>query len=229
MFESKRRALIFIILSFILAAIGGILFYNTVKDLNADLGQMTEVYISNSNIPSREVINSTEVTTMKIPNRFVTDGHILSLEEFEDKISIIPLNVGDIITHNMLRPFSSVTDEGNRLVEMLIEWGNIHFDQKIEALDRVDIVVSHNFKEDPTTEIFMTDVLVATVSTGEEGFEGVTLEIPLLEAPLLIHMQNYADNIRILKSNSGMKVDIKQTGENAEEKSIDVQEDEDQG
>lgn len=85
MFESKRRAFIFLVLSFILAVIAGSLFYSKYQDLNADLGKMTEVYVTGQSIPSRQLIKPEQVVSIEILNRYVTDGHILSLDQLEIK------------------------------------------------------------------------------------------------------------------------------------------------
>lgn len=202
MFESKRRALIFLTLSFILAIIAGSLFYNKYKDLNAELGKMTEIYVANRDISSRQIIEPDDVTSIEIPNRYVTEQHILSLDQLENQVSIIPLKEGDFITENILKTYTNLNSSGNRLVEMLVDMGNVHFDDDIEYLDRVDIIVSHSFDDEPITELFMADVPVHKVMENEEGLAGVALEVSSKVAPELIHMQNYADFIRILKSSA---------------------------
>ncbi|KAB8139002.1 flp pilus assembly protein CpaB [Gracilibacillus oryzae] len=202
MFESKRRALIFITLSFILAILAGVLFYNNVNELNADLGEMSEVFVVEQNINSRERISADQITTIEIPNRYVTDAHVLSMEQIEGQVSIIPLQEGDFVTQNILRPFTELTDEGNRLVELLEDNSKVFFDDELQHLDRVDIVVSQSFEEEPVTEVFMSDVLVQKVISSDTG-QGVALEVSKQQAPELIHMQHYADNIHILKSTNG--------------------------
>lgn len=227
MFESKRRALIFISLSFILATIAGLLFFTNVQDLNSELGGMTEVYVAKDNIASRETIRPEQVERLELPNRYVTDAHITSLEQLEGNVSVIPLTEGDMITMNMLRPFTEVSDAGNRLVNLMKELGNVYFDQDLQALDRVDIIVSHNFDNNPITEIFMTDVPVASVRNGPEGIEGIAVEISFMEAPNLIHMQNFGQSIRVLKSNSGSEgifQPIDDTNEAVEEVEEEIEE-----
>jgi len=49
----------------------------------------------------------------------------------------------------------------------------------------------------------MKDVKVARIAKKSDKFAGVQLEVPLEQAPQLIHMQNYADSVRIVKSNVG--------------------------
>src|SRR5699024_3137954 len=116
MFESKRRALVFMILSFILAVIGAMLFYSKYQELNDNLGDMTKVYVTGKSLPSRQAIEASDVSSIEIPNKYVTDAHILSLDQLEDQVSIIPLKEGDLITENILRPYTELTSDENRLI-----------------------------------------------------------------------------------------------------------------
>src|SRR5690606_27771780 len=118
MLEAKRRAAIFLLLAFILAAVTGYLVLEKVKELNAELGGMTSIYIAKGSIPSRSQIELSQVTKMDIPNKFLTDSHIVSEKDFEHQVSIVPLNPGDIITKNMIKPISNLQDANNRLVTM---------------------------------------------------------------------------------------------------------------
>ncbi|MCM3708972.1 flp pilus assembly protein CpaB [Sporosarcina luteola] len=202
MLEAKRRAAIFLLLAFILAAVTGYLVLEKVKELNAELGGMTSIYIAKGSIPSRSPIEVSQVTQMDIPNKFVTDSHILSEDEFEHQVSIVPLNPGDIITKNMIKPVSNLQDANNRLVTMY-RTDKIQFDQVLTALDRVDIIVSTNNDGKKKTEVFMKDVLVAYAEGTNDNFSGIAVEVTAEEAPTLIHMQNYAEHIRVLKANVG--------------------------
>ena len=49
----------------------------------------------------------------------------------------------------------------------------------------------------------MKDVLVADAKGTENTLEFISVEIAAEDAPKLIHMQNYADHIRVLKANVG--------------------------
>ncbi|WP_280771174.1 SAF domain-containing protein [Salipaludibacillus daqingensis] len=202
MLESKKRALIFLTLSIIFAGIAGVLILNKVQDLQSELGGMTEVYIANTDISSRELIISDHITMMELPNRFVTESHITELEHLDGKVSVVPLSEGNLITHNMLRDYSNVTEDGNRIVA-LYSSDKIHFDQELEVMDRIDIVVSHGFEGESMTEVFMEDVPVAMVSREGNSFSGVAVEVSLDAASELIHMQNFASSLRILKANVG--------------------------
>ncbi|WP_156289406.1 Flp pilus assembly protein CpaB [Oceanobacillus salinisoli] len=207
MIESKKRAGIFFILAFILALIAGYLVYGKVKELNAELGGMTEVYVANGDIPSRVVLQEDQLAKMEIPNKFVTDSHITDFSEVQNRVSVVPLSEGDIITNNMIKPVSNLNNEDHRLVSIHRK-ENVQFDQVIEALDRVDIIVS----SDEETETFLTDVPVVYAQGTNDNFSGIAVELSTKDAERLIHQQNYADYIRILKANVG-KGDTMITGE----------------
>jgi len=204
MVESKKRAFIFLLISFVLALVVGYLVYEKVKELNADLGDMTEIYVAKESIRSRVLIQENQITTMEIPVRFLTDSHITDPTMLLDnQVSIVPLNAGDIITKNMIKPVSNLHDEDNRLVA-IYRTSNITFDQVVEPLDRIDIIVSMEDAEgEKITEVFMTDIPVIFTQGSGNDFAGAAVEVTIEEASELIHMQNYAEHIRILKANVG--------------------------
>lgn len=207
MLESKRRAAIFIILALLLAASAGYLVLEKVKSLNAELGGMTEIYVANGNLPARILITESQITTMEIPNKFVNDSHVTNKEEIVDQVLVVPLKKEELITKNIIKPYSNLRKEENRLVAMYPS-EKIMFDQVIEPLDRVDIVTSVPVQGDKSginfnTTVFMRDVPVAYAQGDEKNFQGVALEVSMEDAAKLIHMQNYADKIRVLKANAG--------------------------
>ncbi|MDN3448747.1 flagella basal body P-ring formation protein FlgA [Planococcus sp. APC 3906] len=202
MIESKRKAIIFFFLAAILAGTAGFLTLQKVKELNTDLGTMVNVYAAGQDIASRSVITPKDITVEKIPKKFVTDEHITNTDDLQNKVSVIPLSSGDLITKNMLKQASAVMEENNRLITLMSS-ERVFFDEELEALDRVDIIVSLREKEDNKTEIFMQDVKVARVANDSKKFAVVQLEVSLEQAPKLIHMQNYADSVRIIKANVG--------------------------
>jgi pilus assembly protein CpaB len=202
MIESKRKAIIFFLLAAILAGTAGFLTLQKVKELNNDLGTMVDVYAAGQDISSRSMITPKDVTIEKIPKKFVTEEHITKTADLENKVSVIPLSSGDLITKNMLKQASAVLEENNRLITLMAS-ERVFFDEQLEALDRVDIIVSLRDKDINKTEIFMKDVKVARVANEAKKFAGVQVEVALDQAPLLIHMQNYADSVRIIKANVG--------------------------
>lgn len=205
MLESKRRAFIFLSISLLLAIIAGLFFLQKIKELNSELGGMTQIYVTATDIPSRTLLQPNHVKQEEIPNRYINNSHVTNVEELIDMVLVVPLVEGDIITKSMLKPVSNTIDENNRLVT-IIQSERIRFDEELEGLDRVDIIISHKFEGKPITEVFMKDVLVAGVFKSEQQFSGVAVEIQAEDAPKIIHMQNYADSMRILKANVGKAV-----------------------
>ncbi len=211
------------------AAAAGYMVLQKVKDLNAELGGMTSIYIANGDIPARTLIQETQITTMEIPNKFVNAAHVIDKDLIINQVLVVPLANEEIITKNMIKPFSNLRDENNRLVAMSPS-EKVQFDQVIESLDRVDIIVS-TAEEGSTqkykTEVFMRDVPVAFARGASEDFAGVALEVSLDDAEKLIHMQNYADKIRVLKANvgkAGDPIEIPETTPEQEKEEAPVKE-----
>ncbi|WP_433746723.1 SAF domain-containing protein [Falsibacillus pallidus] len=203
MLESKRKAIIFLTLALLLAFAAGFFVLQKVKMLNADLGGMTKIYVAARDIPSRTVLTPDQVKTKEIPNRFVkgTD-YITKPKDMMGKVLVIPVAKGGMLTTGMTKDAAELANENNRLVAV---YGNekVMFDEQLASLDRVDIVVSQGLDGKPSTTTFMKDVLVRGVSNSKGRTVGALVEVPEKDAPKLIHMENYADSIRILKANVG--------------------------
>lgn len=213
MLESKRKAIIFFLIALLLAVLSGFLVLKKVQALNSNLGTMVEVYVANKDISSRALITPDDLATDEIPKKYLRDEQITNIEELKNKVSVVPLSSGDIITKSMLKQASTVTEADHRLISVL-KSEKVTFDEELLALDRVDIIVSHNFEGKLVTEVFMQDIKVARVAKKNDGkFAGVQLEIPFENVPSLIHMQNYADSFRVIKANVGQlqKTEIKDT------------------
>lgn len=223
MLESKRRAMIFLFLAFVLAVIAGYLVFDKVRSLNAELGGMTKIYVAAGDIPSRTLITTNQVQTKEIPNRYVSKSNITNIEDLTGKVLVVPVSNDDIITKNMIKPVSNLREENDRLVAMYRS-DKIQFDQVVEALDRVDIIVSTEENGEKKTELFMKDVTVAWAQGSGKDFVGAALEVRSEDAPRLIHMQNFAKNIRILKANVGKgDIPVVQEKETLENGSQNVQ------
>ncbi|WP_077327819.1 Flp pilus assembly protein CpaB [Virgibacillus siamensis] len=220
MLESKRKAIIFFLIALVLALVSGFLVLKKVQALNSNLGTIVTIYVAKDDISSRSVITPDDITTDEIPKKYLRDEHITNPDTLVGKVAVVPVDKGDIITKNILKEASTVTEAGNRLIT-LIKSEKVFFDEELIALDRVDIIVSHSFEEKPVTEVFMKDVKVARVAKKKGKFQGVQLEVPFEKVPELIHMQNYADSLRIVKSSVGQmqeqQSNEQQTSESEEE------------
>ncbi|GAB3047808.1 SAF domain-containing protein [Virgibacillus ainsalahensis] len=226
MLESKRKALIFFLIAVALAVTSGFIVLQKVEALNTDLGTTVNIYMANGDISSRQIITPDDITTDEIPNKFLRDEHITDVEELINKVSVVPLSQGDVITKNMLKDASSVTDAENRLITLLRS-DKVFFDEEPTALDRVDILVSQSFGDEPVTEVFMEDIKVARVASNDGDFAGVQVEVSNEKVAQLIHMQNYADSIRVVKANVG-QLAPEEENNNEQENNEDQQNNENQ-
>ena len=216
MLESKRRAIIFLVLSLSLAILAGFLVLQKVKALNNDLGTVVSVYAANEDIASRQELKPSMITTKEIPKKYLEDYHITDVSDLENKVLVVPLSKGDVISKNILKQASVVMEENNRLISVMSD-ERVAFDESLEAMDRVDIIVSDKLDGNKAqTKIFMKDVKVARIAKKDNQFKGVQLEIPLDKAPELIHMQNYADSVRIIKSNVGQTTPVAEEAQETE-------------
>ncbi|USG65687.1 flagella basal body P-ring formation protein FlgA [Brevibacillus ruminantium] len=202
MLESKRRAILFLSLSFLLAVTAGFLIVNKINEMNEQLGQMVDIYVANTDIASRAPISPEQVRAKQIPKKFVDNSYITDKAALQGQVTVVPLSEGDIITKNMIKPTAQLREENNRLVTVYAS-DRVIFDQQLEALDRVDIIVSYEVNDLPVTEVFMVDVPVAMVSKSENEFKGAALELPFDKVPAFIHQQHYVSVMRILKANVG--------------------------
>jgi Flp pilus assembly protein CpaB len=200
--ESKRRAIIFFVIAILLAALSGYFILQKVKELNADLGTMVNVYVSNKEIHSRALITPDDITTTEIPAKYLRKEYITDIDEFVNSVSVVPLSEGQIITRNMLKTASTVTEEDHRLITIL-QAENTFFDEVLYDMDRVDIVVSHEVNGEDVTEVFMTDLKVVRVAEKDGEFSGVQVEVPFDDITELIHMQHYAETFRVIRANVG--------------------------
>lgn len=202
MLESKRRAIIFLTISLLLAAAAGFLVMKKIRDLNAQMGEMVEIYVANTSIASRSLISPDQIKAKQIPKKYADHSYITDKATLQNQVTVVPLSEGDIITRNMIKPAQTLRDQNHRLVTVYAS-GNIVFDQQLEALDHVDIIVSREENGKPVTEVFMKDIPVAMVAQSDDEFKGVALELPFEVVPGFIHQQHYADVMRIIKANVG--------------------------
>lgn len=219
MLESKKKAIIFFVLSLLLALTAGFLVLRKVQAINNNLGTMVKVFVAKNDISSRSLITPDNVETEEIPKKYLRDYHVTNAKELVNKVSVVPLSAGDMITDNILKQASDVVEENNRLISLRVG-ERVNFDEELQALDRVDIIVSERFTGKEETKLFMEDVKVARVAKEKGKFIGIQVEIPQSKVPELIHMQNYADSVRIVKSNVGISSGLRKKNQTETKQTI---------
>src|SRR5699024_9683133 len=143
MLESRRRSVIFFLIAIILAALAGYLVLKKVQTVNEELGEMVDIFVASSEVTSRTILTPNDVETVEIPKKFLREEHITEVDDLMNKVSVVPLSPGELVTTNILKEASDVTEDGKRLVSIL-SGDNVFFDEQLTALDRVDIIVSHD-------------------------------------------------------------------------------------
>lgn len=218
--DAKRRAIIFAVVSLVLALLAGILFMQRVSAVEAQLGNEVTVFVAKTDIQPRQPLKPEQFEAVQVPEKFVQQSTVTNLHGIgnhggiDQYVTIVPLKKGDVLNVNLLKPAKELGTEGDKRLVYVPASDRIVFDQPLEARDRADIIVSWGGDNgSKRTVIFDTDVLIAATS-GEEGkFSGVWLEMSLEEAKRFIDAQNYAHSVRILKApqqKSGKNVSVNQ-------------------
>lgn len=214
MLEAKRKAIIFLSVAFVFALISGLLFTNYVKSVNVKMGTMTYYYVAKKDIAPRIPLKAEDFEAIEIPQRFLPANLVTDPQSINGAVTVVPLAAGDAIEKNMLKPVTYSAKGSNSRLVRIMGTDRILFDSTLEAMDRVDIIVSHRNKDKPTAEVFMRDVPVATIYEGKPQSAsgkviddaptqmlGIGVDVTLEEARRLIEMVNYADSVRVLKAN----------------------------
>ncbi|SIS90165.1 Flp pilus assembly protein CpaB [Kroppenstedtia eburnea] len=199
--DAKRRAIIFAVLSVLLATVAGFLFLEETAALQAGLGAPTTVYVAKQEIASREILRPEFFEAKEIPSKYVTSSMVTDPAEIDGQVSVVPLGKGDQLTKSMLKPARQLNDGESRMV-LLRTSDKVLFDDSFTAQDRVDIIVSYEKDpktgaEKPKTTVFMKDKLIVGVSKNQKS---IGIELTLKEAEKLVYAENFAHSIRVLKA-----------------------------
>ena len=167
--DAKRRAIIFAVVSLVLAMLAGILFMQRVSAVEAQLGNEVTVYVAKTDIQPRQPLKPEQFEAVEVPQKFVQQSTVTNLNKINEFVTIVPLKKGDVLDGNLLKPAKELGTSGNKRLVYVPASDRIVFDQPLNAQDRVDIIVSWGGDDgSKRTVIFDTDVLVAATA-GEEG------------------------------------------------------------
>jgi pilus assembly protein CpaB len=203
MFETRRRAFIFLVFSIALALAATVLFSNYMEEKETSLGELAVIYVADKEIPAGERITREMIGTSEIPRKYVTDSYIQDLQDLDGKVSMVPIPQDGIITKPMLRNNNLVAGEYRQVV---LRAPFAVFDDRIDVLDQVDLVASYeqtagnNGGEARKTKVILRDVSVNSVTKKDDEMLSVGVALPLDQADELIWMLNYGKEVRVLKS-----------------------------
>lgn len=203
MFETRRRAFVFLVFSIALALAATVLFSSYMKEKETSLGEMAVIYIANKSIPAGERITMDMIGSSEIPKKYVTDSYIQNLQDLDGKVSMVPIPQDGIITKPMLRNNNLVNGEFRQVV---LRAPFAVFDDRIDVLDKVDLVASYEQTgsegqgDTRRTQVLLRDVSVNSVSKKDDETLSIGVALPLDQADDVIWMLNYGKELRVLKS-----------------------------
>lgn len=204
MIDAKRKAIIFLTLAFILAIMTAWFITNQISEAQEVLGQSVQVAVAKKDIPAYIEITPDMIDWTNIPQSSDLSSLISEQAELEGNVSIAPLKKGDLFTSNLVRPRVDIPND-HRIV-WLNPSDNVIMDQEIAVGDDIDVIASYKEKNDTVTKRILEDIPVIQSEEkggGDDDNGGtaralkVSLSIP--QAELLIHMQNTAEQVRVLR------------------------------
>lgn len=207
MVDSKRKAFIFLSLAFIFAVVTAWFVISQINEVQAELGQSVKVAVAQKDITAYTELTEDMIDWVDVPSA----SNLASLIQDEKKllghVSIVNMKKGDLFTANLVR--SRLDIEENERIVWLNPTDNVIMDQDVAGGDRVDIIASYQVSGQMKTERILKNVRVVQSIEEKEGEDKVqhalkvSLEVP--QAEQLIHMQNTAQQVRVLRVNQVKK------------------------
>lgn len=205
MIDAKRKALIFLTLAFILAVVAAGFILNQIRMAQESLGETVKVAAAGSDIRSYTSLEKSDIEWVEMPRSSQVSSFIQDEKDLDEAIAVVNLNDGDILTKNVVRKKLDIPAE-NRVV-WLNPTSNVVIDQAITEGDLVDVYSVMETKSSVTTERLLQTVPVVQLEkiqsdNDDESFgPAIRVSLDLEQAEKLIHAQNTAKQIRILRVN----------------------------
>ncbi|MCA0989602.1 hypothetical protein [Guptibacillus algicola] len=205
MIDAKRKALIFLTLAFILAVVAAGFILNQIRMAQESLGETVKVAAAGSDIRSYTSLEKSDIEWVEMPRSSQVSSFIQDEKDLDEAIAVVNLNDGDILTKNVVRKKLDIPAE-NRVV-WLNPTSNVVIDQAITEGDLVDVYSVMETKSGVTTERLLETVPVVQLEeiqsdNDDESFgPAIRVSLDLDQAEKLIHAQNAAKQIRILRVN----------------------------
>ncbi|MFI8578227.1 Flp pilus assembly protein CpaB [Rossellomorea aquimaris] len=204
MIDSKRKAIIFLTLSFILAVVAAGVILVQISQAQERLGETVKVAAAAGEIKSYHEIKSSDIKWIELPKNSAYQSFITDEEELKNVISLVDIKEDDILTGTLIR------DKVNIPADERVVWLNateiVLIDQGVVEGDQVDIIVSREIDKKLETKRLLSNVPVVQIETSDEKPEEgpaqrVKISLSVEEAEKLIHYQNFAKQIRVLRVN----------------------------
>lgn len=200
MIDAKRKAIIFLTISFLLAVVTAGLILVQINEAQTKLGKTVQVAAASKSIQSYHEIADADVTWVEMPATSAYESFITSEQELEEAISVVNLEEGELLTNSLVRKKLDIP--ANERVVWLNATEIVLIDQQVAEGDRVDIViVTKNAEEQLETKRILENIPVVQIEEQAEGAPRVKVALPIEDAESVIHYQNAAVQIRVLRVN----------------------------
>lgn len=205
MFDTRRRAFLFLLFSIGLGLAATVIFSSYMSKKETSLGEMVPIYVASKEIPAGQLITKDMLSTTEIPRKFASDSYVQTTSDLDGKVSMVPIPEKGIITKPMLRNNNLVNGEYRQIV---LRAPFAVFDDQIDVLDKVDLVASYEKKdakaakgaEERRTQVLLKNVSVNSVSKKDNETVSIGVALSLKQATDVIWMLNYGKELRVLKS-----------------------------
>lgn len=200
MIDSKRKAIIFLTISFLLALVAAGVILVQVNQAQEKLGKTVAVAAVKKDVKSYYELTKKDIEWIQLPSESAQKGFITDDKDLEDVITVVDLKKGDLLTKSLVRKKLAIPE--NERVVWLNATEIVLVDQNsLASGDLVDIIVTTGKEENMRTKRVFQNVYVVEVEKMEVGAPRVSISLPIEDAESLIHYQNSAKQIRVLRVN----------------------------
>jgi Flp pilus assembly protein CpaB len=218
MIDAKRKAIILLTIAFLLAVAAAGVIVVQISNTQERLGKTVEVAAAAKDIYSNQEINiENDIKWVELPATSIYESLITKDEAkkvFENSITVVDLDEGELITDSLVRDRLNIPE--NERVVWLNATETVVLDQVVTEGDYVDIVVVF---QDPAQQVqtkrVLTNIPVVEVDENNKkedqekaadeensaSIERVKVSLPITDAEMVIHHQNTAIQMRVLRVN----------------------------
>lgn len=213
MIDAKRKAIIFLTISFLLALVAAGVILVQINQAQQKLGKTVSVAAAAQDIKSYHEIKDSDIKWVQLPQSSAYSSLITNEKDFKDAISVAAVKEGELLTKALVRKKLDIP------VNDRVVWLNatkiVLIDQEVAEGDFVDIIVTEELNGSLNTKRQFQNVSVVQVEEQNEGPSRIKISLNVENAERVIHYQNSAIQIRVLRVNqasSGEK-DLKEITE----------------
>ncbi|WP_408009127.1 SAF domain-containing protein [Pseudalkalibacillus sp. A8] len=204
MIDAKRKAFIFLTIAFILAVAAAGFIINQIQMAQDSLGATVKVAAAAKDVQSYTSLKDSDITWVEMPKTAQVDSFIQQSDDLDDSITVVNVKKGDLVTKSVVR--KKIDIPADHRVVWLNPSENVLIDQGVAVGDLVDIIsVMDNKEKGITTQRLLQSVRVVQFDEKSEGPPAIKVSLPVDDAERLIHSQNAAKQIRVLRVNQVMK------------------------